>query len=226
MEFMEIENFLRENIDLKYKNFNENLLPGIENIQGIRLPVLRKLSKDIYKDGDYLNFLENFKEDKFEDLMLKGLVIAQVKDIEKSSELILNFVPKIDNWSVCDSFSNSLKISRKYPEQIYKLLIYFSKSPKEYERRFALVMFLSHYVVDEYKAKSIPLVNKIDQSDYYVEMAIAWLLTELYTKYPDYTYENLPQLEILAPIEKKFIRKVKDSFKISSENKKRLESFF
>ena len=33
-----------------YKEFNKKLLPGVENILGIRLPAMRKLAKEIAKD--------------------------------------------------------------------------------------------------------------------------------------------------------------------------------
>lgn len=49
---------LREHLlslqDTKYQKFHSALCPGIDNIIGIRIPVLRKLANEILRDGDYL----------------------------------------------------------------------------------------------------------------------------------------------------------------------------
>ena len=36
-----VRQFLQENEDTGYRDFHSNLLPGVDNVMGIRLPVLR-----------------------------------------------------------------------------------------------------------------------------------------------------------------------------------------
>ena len=44
--------------DEKYRDFHKNLCPGVENILGVRLPILRKISKNLAKDN-YIDYLNN-----------------------------------------------------------------------------------------------------------------------------------------------------------------------
>ena len=61
--------------DEKYKTFHSGLCPNTDNIIGVRLPQLRQLAKEITKD-DWRYFLSNSKEDYYEEILIKGLVIA------------------------------------------------------------------------------------------------------------------------------------------------------
>ena len=45
--------------DLQYQKFHSSLLPGVENVIGVRMPLLRKLAKEILK-GDWQNYLQSF----------------------------------------------------------------------------------------------------------------------------------------------------------------------
>ena len=46
--------------------------------------------------------------------MLKGMVIAHLKeDYDSMASLVENFVPKINNWAVCDIFCGGLKFFKK-----------------------------------------------------------------------------------------------------------------
>ena len=53
----ELENWLFSHTDKTYQTFMKKLLPGTENILGVRLPELRKLAKEISK-GEWKVFLE------------------------------------------------------------------------------------------------------------------------------------------------------------------------
>ena len=90
-------------------------MPGVdkERIIGVRTPALGKLAKEIAK-GDWRNFLSNSKEEYYEEILINGLVIAYAKcDVEERLNYIESFVPKIDNWAICDSFCNTLKFVNK-----------------------------------------------------------------------------------------------------------------
>mgnify|MGYP003305544549 CR=1 FL=1 len=60
----------------------------------------------------------------YEEIMLKGMIIGLNKKLEwKNIERYINeFVPKIDNWAICDTFCSSLKIINK---KISKMEILF-----------------------------------------------------------------------------------------------------
>ena len=138
----------------KYKEFSSKLIPGIDNILGVRLLYLRKVAKNIAKE-DWRTYLKNANDTYFEEVMLQGMVIGYVKDsnIEEILVYIKKFILKINNWSVCDSFSSGLKITNKNKEIVWEFLKKYLSSEKEYEVRFAVVMLLNYYIDEEYIRK-------------------------------------------------------------------------
>lgn len=173
--------------DPEYQRFQRKLCPNINNIVGVRLPLLRKLAKEISKD-DWRNFLRTCPTDYFEETMLQGLVIGYAKaDIEEILTHITNFVPKIDNWAVCDSFCTSLKFTKSNMNRVFEFLKTYLESKKEFELRFGIVMLLDFYIVDQYIDQVLILLNKIKHDGYYVKMAVAWALSICFIKYPDRT---------------------------------------
>ena len=47
----QVRQFLKENQDPEYREFHSKLLPGTENIMGVRLPILRKFAKQLAAYG-------------------------------------------------------------------------------------------------------------------------------------------------------------------------------
>ena len=96
--------------DEQYKTFSSSLLPNVQNILGVRLPLLRKLAKQIYKSDDWQLYLKSNDDLYMEEILLKAFLIGLVGSSDKNIfSYIEDFVPKIDNWSICDSFCCSLK---------------------------------------------------------------------------------------------------------------------
>ena len=137
----------------KYREFSSRLIPGVENILGVRLLCLRKIAKRIAKK-DWREYLKNANDTYFEEVMLQGMVIGYVKDsnIEEILVYIKNFIPKINNWSVCDSFCNGLKITNKNKEIVWEFLKKYlsTKIPKNASTVKQTSMFL---IMSSFKPK-------------------------------------------------------------------------
>ena len=202
--------------DVKYREFSKKLLPGIDNIIGIRLPVLRKLAKEI-------DFYE-LTDDTFEEVMLQGMIIGNMKDIDEVIDKIKIFVPKIDNWSVCDSFVSGLKITKTNLDKMYDLIINY-KSGTCYEKRFLLVMLLNYYLNDEYIDRVIDIILSIEYSEYYTMMALAWLISKMYINYKDRVIYLFESNKLSDGVVNKSISKIKDSYLVSKEDKVYIENF-
>ena len=116
---MNIKEELKLLVDEKYKEFHSNLCPGINNILGIRVPVLREFAKKLNKEYSIEDLLSRIDDEYYEEIMLKGMIIGLNKNLEweKIERYIEEFVPKIDNWAICDTFCAGLKITNKYKEK-------------------------------------------------------------------------------------------------------------
>lgn len=219
---MNIKERLLKEADETYKNFNQKLIPNINNILGVRVPILRKISKEIYKNN-WQEFLK-LQPEYFEEKMLQAMVIGLVKD---ESLLILkyidSFIPQIDNWAVCDCFCSSLKFAKNNKELVWDFLHKYINSNKEYEIRFVLVMLLNYYIEAKYLNKIFEIIESYQYNDYYAHMGAAWLVSICYIKYPEKTIKYLTNSKIDTKTYNKSIQKIIESNKIDKKTKDKLK---
>lgn len=181
----EIRKQLEEMADVKYAAFSAKLLPKTKDILGVRLPVLRKFAVNLAKNSEqYWNCQPS--DDTFEEKMLQGMVIGYMKGSFLSKEpFVQSFVPKIDNWSICDSFCCGLKFQKEEQDEVFSFLNQYADSGQEYEQRFAYVMYLNHFKTEEYYVnKILDKIKSYKGTDYYSQMAVAWMLSVFYVSFP------------------------------------------
>ncbi|RXI43616.1 DNA alkylation repair protein [Clostridium tetani] len=209
-----------ELIDEDYKKFSSSLLPNIDNILGVRLPELRKLAKKVAKD-DWRKFIDTADNQYFEQIMLQGMVLGYIKiNIEEILLYVAEFIPKIDNWSVCDSFCGGLKFTKNNMEQVWNFIQPFLSSKKEYEVRFAAVMLLDFYINDEYIDKVLKLLDNVNHPGYYAKMAVAWAVSICYIKFPEKTMDYLKNNNLDDFTYNKSLQKICESLRVDKETKK------
>ena len=220
---MNIKERLLKEADETYKNFNQKLIPNINNILGVRVPTLRKISKEIYKNN-WHEFLRQ-KPQYFEETMLQAMVIGLIND---DPILILgyieSFIPKIDNWAICDCFCSSLKFTKNNKELVWDFLQKYLTSNKEYEIRFVLVMLLNYYIEEKCLNKIFKIIEGFQYQDYYAFMGAAWLISICYIKYPEETIKYLLNSNIDTKTYNKSIQKIIESNKIDKITKEKLKT--
>ena len=69
------------------------------------------------------------------------------------------------------------------------------------------------------------LCDKYTTNDYYVQMAVAWLISICYIKYPVSTTKYIENNKLDNFTHNKAIQKIKDSYRVSPEDKKFLNKF-
>lgn len=223
---MNIKEDLINLVDNKYKEFHSSLCPGINNILGIRVPVLRDYAKKISRNNNLEELLKAIDNEYYEEIMLQGMLIGLENNIsfEELEKHIKEFVPKIDNWAICDNFCAGLKITKKYKKEMYKLINTYLKSNNEFEVRFAIVMILDYYVEEEYLKKDFEIFDKTKLDKYYVKMAVAWAISICLIKYYNETFkylENNKSLDMWTY--NKAIQKAIESYRITNEQKEKLK---
>ena len=213
----EITSWLLAEKDDAYRDFSSSLLPNISNVLGVRLPKLRKFAKELSKK----NFEEvlSMPATYMEETMLQGMLIGLIKEsAEDKLERIKNFLPKINNWSICDSFCCGLKFTNSNKDLVWNFIIPLIKSKNEYEVRFALVMMLDYFVTEEYIDRVLAQILTVTHEGYYAKMAAAWALSICYIKFPK---ETLPYLKRISnyEIKQKAYRKICESYRVTKEDK-------
>ena len=222
----EIKNKLKELADSKYKEFHSGLCPNTENILGVRVPVLRNYAKEISKQYEIEVLLKNIDNEYYEEVLLQGMLIglSKEKDIEKILEHIKEFIPKIDNWAICDGFCAGLKITKKNKEIMREFIKPYLNSSKEFEIRFGIVMILDYYIEEKYLEENFKIFEHVKNEEYYVQMAIAWAISICLIKYFDKTIDYLKTSKLDKFTYNKSLQKGIESFRISEENKKILRN--
>ena len=207
--------------DKKYKEFHKGLCPGTENILGVRVPILRNYAKKLAKEYEIKALLENIDNEYYEEIMLQGMLIGleKDKDIQNILEDIERFVPKIDNWAVCDVFCAGLKITKKHLQEMWDFLQKYVTSDKEFEIRFGVVMILDYYITEDYLERIFAIFDSIKSNQYYVQMAVAWAISICLIKFYDKTINYLKTSQIDRFTYNKALQKAIESYRITDEQK-------
>lgn len=205
--------------DANYREFASKLIPNCENLIGVRIPEIRKIAKRI-AGQNAATYLHDTQEIYFEEIMLKGLIIGNLKtDIESLLQEVEFFVPKINNWSVCDSFAAELKIIKQHKGRVWEFLQPYLQSERTYFVRFALAIFLFHFVEENYLQEMFEIFEQISNRDYYVKMAIAWAISICFVKFPHQTMDFLKTTNLEKQTYNKALQKIRESTRTDKPTK-------
>lgn len=221
-DYREFINYLFSIRDTKYRDFHSSLNVGNEVI-GIRTPDIKKMAKEISK-GNYTEFLSLIENNYYEEITLYGFIICNIKDLDISRKYLDIFKYKINNWASCDLFCSSYKIVNKYKDYYYKYINDNINSNNMWIRRLCFVLLLDYYVEEDYLSDIFKLCDKYNTSDYYVNMAIAWLISICWNKYRNITLKYILNNSLDDFTFNKTISKIRDSYRVSKEDKVYLNS--
>ena len=220
----EIRAFLEEHAEAKFQEFTSGLIPGNDNILGVRVPVIRSLAKQIAKE-DWRSYLAGARDDSYEEICLQGFVIGYVKtDIEEILSYAAAFIPKIHDWSVNDGFCATFKIAKKNRERVWEFLMQYKDSTEEFEQRVVAVMLMNHFWVEEYIDPVLKVWDELKHEGYYCKMGVAWGVATAYAKFPEKTHAFLRNNHLDDFTYNKAIQKMIESYRVPAEMKDVLRS--
>lgn len=207
--------------DENYRRFHAKLIPDIpiDNIIGVRTPVLRKYAKEVAKLQEANIFLESLPHIYYEENNLHGALLSLLypKDIIAFMEQLERFLPYVDNWATCDMLSP--KIFKKHLPYVYERVQKWLQSDAVYTIRFGIVTLLEFYLDDAFEPEMLQLVANVRSEEYYVNMAVAWYFSMALVKQYDATLPYI-QNRVLEPwTHNKSIQKAIESRRIPQETK-------
>lgn len=221
---MEVTKKLFELQDKDYAKFQLKLTPGIEEkkIIGVRVPEIRKLAKKYIKDDESSEFLNTLPHEYYDENMLHGLLISEIKNYETCIKEVDKFLPFVDNWAVCDIMSP--KIFKKHKDELIKKIREWVKSKHIYTCRFGIEMLMRHYLDEDFKKEYLEIPAKVHLEEYYVQMMIAWFFATALAKKWDETIPYIENNILDSWVHNKTIQKAKESYRITDEQKEYLKS--
>ncbi len=220
----EIENLLFELRDEEYAAFQAKLTPTVnkELFIGVRVPEARKLAKQLKDSPAAAEFLRELPHKYYDENMLHGLLISEIKDYERAAEETERFLPYIDNWAVCDIMSP--KVFKKHKPELLEKIRLWAASEKTYTVRFGIEMLMSHYLDEDFKPEYLEIPAAIRSEEYYVNMMIAWYFATALAKQWDAVIPYLEQGKLGDWVHNKTIQKTRESFRITDKQKSYLKT--
>ena len=224
--YQDFKNYLLKIAEEEYRKFNEKIIPCDHPILGIRMPVLRKLAKEIAR-GNWNSYLKVAKDNSHEEIMLQGMVIASVSPKIEFSEVlryITYYVPKLSNWALVDAFCGDMKIVAHHQEEAYFFIVHYLKSAEEYSVRFAIVMLMNYYLDTEHINTVFGLFDSVHHDGYYVKMALAWAISIAFIKLREETLQYLNHNKLDYWTVQKAMQKILESNRVDNETKEMIRN--
>lgn len=205
--------------DLKYKEFNSKIV-GVDNVIGVRTPDLKRIAKTIAR-GDYDLFFKENKHNYFEENLVHGLTLGYLKlDFIELKPYINSFLNYIDNWAVCDMTAANLKIYKKNKTKdiCFNEIKKYIKDKNPWINRFGYVLILDYFIDEIYMDQIFSLCENY-KDNYYVKMAIAWLISVCYVKQKGRTLTFLKNNKLDDWTYNKAIQKIIESNRVDQKEK-------
>lgn len=217
---------LKELLDLReeeYADFQSRLTPGIdrERFIGVRIPKLRKLAGIFKKTTASKEFLGELPHYYFEENMLHGLLIAEIKDYDMCIAELEKFLPFIDNWAVCDVLSP--KVFKKHRTELFSEIRKWSNSKDTYICRFGIGMLMRYFLDEDFTPEHLKIPANIHSEEYYVNMMLAWYFATALAKQWKDTIVLLETGALDKWVHNKTIQKARESFRITGGQKEYLK---
>ncbi|MCQ2519814.1 MAG: DNA alkylation repair protein [Lachnospiraceae bacterium] len=223
----EIRSRLFEMQDLKYKEFHLGLMPGVDpdSVIGIRTPQLRSFAKEIFKSGDYEEFLAVMPHEYYDEMNLHGFILCEMKDYDRVVKEIDRFLPHVNNWATCDLISPKKAFSKNTDRLILDIKRWMSHKeeltlPEEtYTIRYGMEMLMSFFLDDLFKPEYLEWVASVQSEEYYVNMMKAWFFATALAKQYEATIPYIEQHKMDDWCHRKSIQKARESYRITLEQK-------
>lgn len=215
---MTVKERLFEKAEEKYAAFQSKLLPTLprEKIIGVRVPVLRRLAKEL-SNSEREVFLQNVPHSFYDENMLHSILLSDEKDFEKCLYEVERFLPYIDNWAVCDVLSP--KVFKRHKRKLLTKLYEWMNSVHTYTCRFAVEILMTHFLDEDFSSEILERVASIHSDEYYVNMMLAWFFAEALSKQKEAALFYLENKLLDSYVHNKTIQKALESRKIPKELK-------
>lgn len=219
-------NELRERLafyaDDEYRDFSMRGIPSERPFIGVRIPKIRELA-GLVPEEKIEEFLE-VSPVAFEEVIARGFLICRLS----YEEMIFHFdsqINYIDDWAACDTFCSGLgKLVRERRAEFLELKVEkLLEDKREFAVRVGLVLLKCYYVDFDHLVVIFDVVERLGgREEYYIRMAIAWLVAECFIKFPDETMSYLSISRLPKWTYNKTISKICDSLRVDEEIKVKL----
>lgn len=211
--------------DTEYRDFQSKLIPTVDPnaVIGVRTPELRKLARQLSKQEDIQEFLDDLPHRYFDENQLHAFIISGWKDYGKCVGEVQRFLPYVDNWATCDQMSP--KVFRKHRKELLEAIKDWLNSDKTYTIRFGIGMLMEHFLDEDFDLDYPEMVAAVRSEEYYVNMMKAWYFATAMAKQYESVLPFIEDQRLDTWTHNKAIQKAVESCRITAEQKEYLKTF-
>ncbi len=184
---------------------------------------LDRLSKKLIRQGSDVSFLKSLVLEKQQYHRIYFQVsLGLRKDLDDKMKFLEENFSLLQDWWHTDQIPVFLGSTLDF-DTAYSKASEYVKSELPFVRRLGYILFIPRLVkTKEQVQKLIPLLK--NDTEYYVIMAEAWLISYFAMCAPDLAYGYLRDCDLDYNIVGKAIQKICDSYVVSQEDKERFKS--
>lgn len=203
--------------------FARKVINSSKEMLGIMTPTLRNIAKEIAK-GNFINFLDLSLNDYYENSIINGILICKIKNVDELLPRLTSYAQLADCWAEIDLIK--LPIKRDNAKAILDYAISCTKDELPFVRRLGVILLFGFIKEEYYDVIMDTVIALKGDTEYYVNMAVAWIMCELVVKLPQRAVQAVNSNNLNTFTLHKTVSKCYDSFRVPRETvaelKKRL----
>lgn len=215
---------LKSKRDEKYIDFLHKIIPTVERdfFLGVRTPEIRKILKENKNDDEFIFGLLESQFKYYEERLLFSFYINELESFEDTLIMAQDYLYYCNNWALSDSLR-----PKSWKERMPEVKLYLEewfKDDRVYIKRFVIGIYMYYCLGDDFRYKDFKKITSLKTDEYYLEMMIAWYISEALVKQRKYAMELLEKKKLSKSIQNKAIQKAVDSRRISTADKEYLKT--
>ena len=183
---------------------------------------LDKLNKRLIKENQDVSFLKDIvlKEQKYHRTYFQ-VMMGRLKSTSERLNFIEENHALLEDWWHVDQLTQFVGVMDI--DDVYARSLNYVKHSHPFLRRWGYVIWMPTLIKDERSFDMIVSLLKND-TEYYVIMAEAWVISYLAIYYPEKTFKYLNECSLNYDIVGRAIQKTCDSFRVSSDVKEKFKT--
>lgn len=197
--------------------FEKRILNTSLNCIAVPSKTVNFIVKEISK-GNYLSFINLNCNSNWTEVAITGKLISKINDFSTLKRYLNAYLDSAESWATIDLLK--FKVTPKNAENFLSLAKEYAVSNKPFVRRTAIIILFSFINLPCYDSEVFSLISSLKTgSEYYVNMAVAWLTCEYFIKRKSFAVKILTSNILNDFTQNKAISKCRDSFRVSKEDK-------
>lgn len=207
-----------------YRDFQSKLMPTVDRARviGIRTPALRRLARELTGSAVAEVFLTVLPHEYYEEDNLHAFLICRERDFPRALSLTEAFLPHIDNWATCDSFTPP--VFAKHLPEMDACAERWMSSEHPYTVRYGIGVRMRYFLGDAFAPAQMERIARIADDHYYVRMMVAWYVATAVAKQPAAAAALLESRKLEPWTHNKAIQKARESFCVDEGMKEYLKT--